>query len=301
MTAVYEKRFDLTLAGGPIRVYESGPGDGPPVVLLHGAGVDCAELIWRNVVSGLAQDNRVIAIDLPRHGASAPWRVPVDQEKLEQVVLALLDQLQIDRAALIGLSMGGAVALGFALSHPRRTSRVVLVAPGGFTLQQPLHAMSWGAIRVPFLMWGVTNLMASWPLATRMSWASNLPAGERTPGFDGIVDEAVAEAKRRRQRVEPATDDWSLFSYGPMRCKLKFAVEEMEVPSLWLFGEDDPLVSRVSMRGAVKRTPGSVLHEFSGAGHMLPLDHPGEFVGVVRPFLAGEVAPGDTAIRREWR
>jgi pimeloyl-ACP methyl ester carboxylesterase len=116
-------RRRLALAGHQTAVLEGGGG--PPVVLLHGPGEFAA--CWMRVIPGLVADHRVIAPDLPGHGASQPAGEPLDA----RTVVAWLDQL-IERTcpsppALVGHLLGGAIAARFAIAHPDRLSRLVLV------------------------------------------------------------------------------------------------------------------------------------------------------------------------------
>lgn len=122
---------------------EEGPGDGPqaaglPVVLLHKLGGWAAE--WRDVAAPLARHRRVVAVDLPGHGASrqdavAPWiRWPAEHAER---LLDLLDHLGLDRVHLVGSSLGGVVALHAATAHADRVAGVGLV---GVSLTPALSA-----------------------------------------------------------------------------------------------------------------------------------------------------------------
>ncbi|MGH3009775.1 MAG: alpha/beta fold hydrolase [Gaiellaceae bacterium] len=109
--------------GGRLWYYEAG--DGTPLLLLHG-GLGDSEL-WEPVVPFLSERFRTIRTDLRFFGRStgpaAPWSWQDD-------VIGVLDELGIDRVALVGLSLGGRVAIDVALAHPERLSALALVAPG---------------------------------------------------------------------------------------------------------------------------------------------------------------------------
>lgn len=66
-TQTFAQYTNLTLAGGPIRLYSNGSADSPPILLLHGAMLDTSELTWLHLTPILAQTHRVYAIDFPRH------------------------------------------------------------------------------------------------------------------------------------------------------------------------------------------------------------------------------------------
>lgn len=103
-------------------------GMGPPVVLLHGLGA--TKVSFLPTIGALADRHRVIAIDLPGFGDSdKPLGAAYDPRFFARSVVALLDALELERASLVGNSMGGRVALEAGLSHPGRVDRLVLLAP----------------------------------------------------------------------------------------------------------------------------------------------------------------------------
>jgi pimeloyl-ACP methyl ester carboxylesterase len=138
---VTERRLDL--AGVSTAVLEGG--DGPPVVLLHGQGGWSG--MWLPVVGGLARAHRVVAPDLPGLGASEVPDGPPDAAR----VLAWLGQL-IERTcpappALVGASLGASIAARFAIAHPDRLSRLVLVDAGSLGRFRPAPGVMLALIR----------------------------------------------------------------------------------------------------------------------------------------------------------
>jgi pimeloyl-ACP methyl ester carboxylesterase len=111
---------------GEIAYVEAGEGE--PLVCLHGLGGTKASFL--TTLSALAEERRVIALDLPGFGDSVkPIAAPYDAPWFAQAVVGALDSLGIERAHLAGNSMGGRVALETALLHPDRTDRLVLLCP----------------------------------------------------------------------------------------------------------------------------------------------------------------------------
>jgi pimeloyl-ACP methyl ester carboxylesterase len=106
-------------------LYYEIQGQGQPIVLLHSGGADLRD--WQFIAPQLAQTYRVIAFDGRGAGQSPPLLEPAEYvEELKH----LLDHLQIDRAVLVGHSIGGQIATDFALTYPDRVTKLVLVAPG---------------------------------------------------------------------------------------------------------------------------------------------------------------------------
>ena len=104
-------------------------GSGPAVLLLH--GMACDHTTWAPVVERLAEHHTVIAPDLLGHGRSDKPRADYSVGGYANGMRDLLTVLGIDRATVVGHSLGGGVAMQFAYQYPERTERLVLVAPGG--------------------------------------------------------------------------------------------------------------------------------------------------------------------------
>lgn len=117
---------------GDTFVIAGGPQGAPPVILLHGAASNA--LAWIGEIETYSRSLRVYAVDLPGEpGRSSPnrpsWSGPAYVEWLEDV----LDGLEIERAALVGISQGGWTALKFATARPERVTALTLLAPAGIT------------------------------------------------------------------------------------------------------------------------------------------------------------------------
>jgi pimeloyl-ACP methyl ester carboxylesterase/SAM-dependent methyltransferase len=128
---VTERR--LQLAGVSTAVLEGGAG--PPVVLLHGPSGYAAH--WTDVIAGLVASHRVIAPDLPGHGASEMTGGPLDTAHVLEWLRALIERTCMSPPALVGQLLGGAIAARFAIAHGPRLSRLVLVDTFGLREFQP--------------------------------------------------------------------------------------------------------------------------------------------------------------------
>lgn len=110
-----------------LRMYYEVHGEGHPVVLLHG-GTQTIDVTFGELLPRLAEEFQVIAVELQGHGRTADIDRPPLLEHLAADVLALLDELGVDRADFFGYSLGGLVSLACATSHPERVRRLVLAA-----------------------------------------------------------------------------------------------------------------------------------------------------------------------------
>jgi pimeloyl-ACP methyl ester carboxylesterase len=136
-----------------VRYFDAGTGGGdegkPPVVLLHGIGLDAAAISWKRVVPVLARDRRVLALDFPGHGGSDKPARSYTTPYYAGVLDAFLDSIDVERAALVGISMGGGIALGRALDSPERVSRLVLVDSHGLGRDAPWRAPGFLSLWMP--------------------------------------------------------------------------------------------------------------------------------------------------------
>lgn len=270
-----------------MRLYRAGDA-GPALLLLHGAMLDTGQGVWHDIVDKFCADYRVHVIDLPRHGGSRPWEGLLDDAFYRRFILELLDQLGLARVALLGLSMGGGVAVGFALEHPDRVSALVPIGPGGIGAKRPYQFLTWAVMRAPGVLRLCSWILARFPGYLRSAMDTELTAGADTPGFERIVALALAEARAKNRPGEKALDDWQIEAYGPWAMRLDHTPDlpRLRVPTLWVRGGDDRLVGAAELAVAQAATPDSRFVTIAGAGHIVTYDRPDEFSALARDFLA---------------
>jgi pimeloyl-ACP methyl ester carboxylesterase len=125
----------IEVAGVRLHVRDSGAktenSNAPVVVLIHGFGGSLHS--WEAWADGLASNHRVIRFDLPGSGLSSPDPTgDYSDARTMQLLIALMDQLGVGRADIVGHSIGGRMAWTFAATHPERVNKLVLVSPDGF-------------------------------------------------------------------------------------------------------------------------------------------------------------------------
>jgi len=292
MTGVFDTYTDLTVSGGPVRLYRAGD-TGPPLLLLHGAMLDTAQGVWRHVAPDLAADYRVHLVDLPRHGGSRPWRGVLDDAFYRRFLDDLLDALDLPQATIIGLSMGAGIATGYALDRPERVSSLIAIGPGGMGARHPAQFLTWLFMRTPGTMRLTTRYLARRPELVRKSMTTSLTAGANTRDFENIVRLATEEARAKDAHGEPALDDWQARAYGPFAMRLNFLPDlpRLTVPTLWVRGDQDTLVGAAELSAAATATPGSRLVTVADAGHIVTYDQPDELTRLARDFLASTLDP----------
>jgi pimeloyl-ACP methyl ester carboxylesterase len=272
-------------------------GEGPVIVLIHGmAG---SSRTWREVMPLLARDYTVVAPDLLGHGESAK---PLGDYSLGAYASGLRDlivgALGIERATLVGQSLGGGVAMQLAYQHPELCERLVLVGSGGLGRE-----VSW-ILRLLTLPAAEYVMPLAFPRFLR-------ERGNRVSAFlrdHGIRAPHVAEMWRAyasltesenrhafvrtlRAVIDPGGQTVSAAD------RLYLAVA---VPTLILWGDQDAVIPVEHAYRAHELMPQSRLEIFQGAGHFLHVEEPVKFVEVLRDFLEhSEPAQRDLASYRE--
>ncbi|MFQ5352386.1 MAG: alpha/beta fold hydrolase [Candidatus Krumholzibacteriia bacterium] len=256
-------------------------GDGPVVLLIHGmAG---SSRTWKEVMPLLTRAFTVIAPDLLGHGQSAK---PLGDYSLGAQASGLRDLmgvLGIDRANIVGQSLGGGVAMQFAYQYPKQVERLVLAGSGGLGRE-----VSW-LVRL-FTLPGAEYLM---PLLC--------------PGFVRDLGNDMSRFLRDRGwRAPHVAEMWRAYASlaepenrQPFVRTLRAVVDPGgqsvsardrlylvgNVPTLIMWGDDDPVIPVAHAHIAKAAIPGSRLEIFAGAGHFLHVEEPVRFVEVVTDFI----------------
>ncbi len=258
-------------------------GNGPALLLIHGIG-DSSDT-WRSVADLLAQHHTVVAPDLLGHGRSEKPRADYTVGGFANGMRDLLSVLGIDRATVVGHSLGGGVAAQFAYQYPERCERLVLVDSGGVgRTVSPLLRMA----AVP----GAEALMPLLGLPP-VRMASRIGAGllrifdtalgrdaeEMLAVFDALPG---TEARRAILRTLRSGVDWR----GQVITMVDRAYLADGVPTLIIWGRRDAIIPLGHGRLAQAALPGSHLEVFDEAGHFPHHTDPAHFAEVVRDFVA---------------
>jgi pimeloyl-ACP methyl ester carboxylesterase len=269
------------LRGGP----PEGGGSGRlPVLLIHGGGYDNAAISWSTVFGPLAQDRTVIAPDLPGFGDTEGIPVTGDPDGLADLVIDVARSTAADRLVVIGLSMGGDIALRVALRHSEAVAGLVLVAPGDLTARlgnAPTQLLTWLAAQLPDpVLFGLGRL------AGRFT-ESYLRRMVRDPAAVDATTRTAFAREARRPDSGIGYGRYNQATLGPrlMRNNLLPEVHRITAPTLVLHGRDDQLVDPAGSRTAVARMPHVRLVLVPDCGHWLPVEKPAVFLSEVTAFL----------------
>lgn len=284
-----ERWLDLPRTGTRVRVQEGG--DGPPILLVHGAsnsGVSWSQLVAR--LDGF----RWIALDRPGCGLSPAHPTGfADVEPFEAfagaLVVDVLDAMQLDRAHVVATSYGGNIALRSAAAHPDRIDRMVLM---GWSVGAPLRAVPL-MMRVGMIP-GVGRLMTAIPAnerAVRMMFKNiglrqALEAGRVS---QEMVDAFVAllrhtDTLRNEVRVGPPMVH-PVRGLDPRMLLAPELLGSITTPTYFLWGEEDPMGGPEIAAAFVAQLPNAELELMPGAGHAVWIDDPEHAAKTVSEFL----------------
>jgi pimeloyl-ACP methyl ester carboxylesterase len=271
-------------------------GTGPTVLLIHGIG-DSSDT-WSPIIPGLAQHYRVIVPDLLGHGHSDKPRADYSIGGYANGMRDLLSILGVERATLVGHSLGGGIAMQFAYQYPERTERIVLVATGGVGRQVtpllraaslPGAELLLAGIRLPTVRWQITA-------AVRLLQLSGTRLGQDAPELLRVLDSLPdADARTAFTRTLRAVVDW----HGQLGTLLDRCYLTEGMPTMLVWGEKDPILPAMHAGLAHVAMPGSRLEFFPDTGHFPFHTEPQRFLNILRDFI--ETTEPASFAAEEWR
>ncbi len=270
---VRDERIEL----GGLKFFYRDWGDeaAPPIVLLH--GFTGHSRTWDTIARQLAPSQRVIALDQRGHGLS-DWAEEYSTDAMVEDVHKLVDALGFERFQLLGLSMGGRVALHFAGTYPARVARLVIVDIAPETNRDGMQRIQ-ESTRAQDVFDSVEEALAASAKANPIA-----PAGEREHRVrnnlmrleDGRVTFRHDRGLRTGERplVRPAPEDgWAL-------CRA------ITAPTLFIRGAQSDLITPELAARMGKEIPNCTVVEVGPSGHSVPLDNPEGFAKAVLPFVS---------------
>jgi 3-oxoadipate enol-lactonase len=255
-------------------------GRGPAVLLIHGVGGDARN--WDPIAERLRARFDVIAMDLRGHGESDLITGPVDAHDLARDALQVLDEANVAQAAVVGFSLGGAVAQALTLDHPRRVSRLAVIGTvAGRTPDEQAKARE----RIRFLE---EHGLAALAEGNRERWFTDAFRRDHAD----IVDRRVAQVK--------ACDEASYVHAFRVFATADFAdrLHEIDVPALVVTGEHDLAATGRMARLMGERIRDAQVHVLPGLRHSLLIEATATISQLLEQFLAyggRPIGPGRAA------
>ena len=273
---------DTILGRTPVQFVELGQG--PGILLIHGLAGSWRN--WLENIPSLADQYRVVAIDLPGFGESPLPRHPISMPGYAEVVVALASELGLgNETTVVGHSMGGLIAIESVLRSPEAFGQICLVASAGIT----------GA-KAPRLRKDLArNLMGAFqPLASLKPEQGFTRPRLRAARFSGVV----AHPERLDPEILYELAAYGLRAPGLLQAAYELAgydlrgrLSEVRQPTLLLWGARDLLVPLAAGRSFHRRIPDSELIVLPDTGHMLQMERPFRFNWELTEFVSARV-PG---------
>lgn len=265
--------------GGRVFVVEAGSRNAPPVFLVHGLGQNGLR-DWREVIMALEGDHRVVALDLPGFGRSPTPSGPLSPERYANLLAWLMERLEVDKAHLVGHSMGGAISIYFAAHYPTKVKDLFVADVAGI-----LH-------RVAFLS-GIVSLK---------DYDSGLPP-ILASGLQGLL----GPGNRLLERILVTTDldpTWVL-QRGPtpwqgflderpnvnaaislLETNFSAEVHSLAIPTTLVWGSDDEMVPIRTGHLLHGLLPRNAFHVLEGADHTPMRSRTDGFMHLLKKALA---------------
>lgn len=276
MTATATPEVGKQIDAGGVRTNYHEAGDGPPVVLIHGSGPGVSAWAnWRLAIPYLAERLHVFAYDQVGFGYSD---LPADNRyglrRWVDHLLSFMQAVGLERASLVGNSMGAAVALAAAVERPEVVGRLVLMGPMGVGFDD---------------ISGIDQVWGYEPSIANMKRLIDLFAYDRR-----LVTDELAEL-RYRASVRPGVQEaFSSMFPAPRRrgveelAAYEGRLGEISAPALILHGREDRVIPPATSTSLFARLPNAQLHLFGRCGHWTQIEHAATFNRLVRDFLTEE-------------
>ena len=254
-----------------------------PVVLIHGAGIDSALLSYRSVINPLSKRYRVFAPDLPGYGESDKPKIRYTTEFYTGFIAHFMDTLGLEKASLVGHSMGGAIAMGFALLLPDRVDKLVLVSSYGLGHEIPRRMWASLVLRIPFLneiLWksvAYSQWLAKRSLLTLFCDPSIIT--------DGLIAEVQREVRMPGSGFASRSFQRSEMTRNGLRTGFAEDLGQLACPTLIMHGAQDKIIPLIWAQNAHELISDSKLCILDNCGHLPQREKPEECNQAVLSFL----------------
>ncbi|WP_026375457.1 alpha/beta fold hydrolase [Aestuariibacter salexigens] len=266
----------IEVAGMQVHVRDEGPKqDDTPIILIHGTGASLHT--WDGWTDELKNQHRVIRFDLPAFGLTGP--APDNNytiERYAQVVIALMDALNIERATLAGNSLGGYIAWATAVMFDTRVNKLVLVDASGYPYDAESVPLAFKLSQNKLAKSVLTNFLPRWLIARSVKNVY----GDPDKVSDDVIERYYELTQREGNRAALA-QRFVQTKPGPLADK----VPTITQPTLIIWGAKDKLIPLKFAHRFAEEIPNNELVIFNELGHVPHEEDPQRTVVPVQAFL----------------
>jgi pimeloyl-ACP methyl ester carboxylesterase len=268
----------VEIDGRPVNYVDIGSGDRHPVVFVHGLGGQWQN--WLENIPRVAQERRVIALDLPGFGLSPMPEREITISGYGRTVNALCDRLRLGDVELVGNSMGGFIAAEVAIQFKERVDRLVLVSAAGITSADLAHApiLTLGRIGQAIVTWGAARHRKVASRPTTRHLALSLVAR-----YPSLLKADLAYEAFFKGTGKPGFDD-------ALRACLDYdfrdRLPDIRRPTLIVWGEQDSIIPVKDANEFERLIPDSRKVVLAQTGHIGMAERPVAFNDLLMDFLA---------------
>jgi pimeloyl-ACP methyl ester carboxylesterase len=256
-------------------------GDGKSTtILVHGLGGHIEN--WEDNIAALAQSRRVYALDLAGFGRSDKPQVMFSIPYFTEFVKEFMIVQDVDKAALIGESLGGAIVLQFALQYPHQVEKMVLAGSAGLGKEVSIY-LRIGSLPIFGELFTRPSRKGSAQLSRRLFYNQDLITDQMIE--EGYEMSSLPGAQRcKLSALRSMCNIWGVKGdvYRPILDRL----DEIEVPTLVIWGTQDRILPVAHAHLAAKRLPNARLHIFDPCGHVPNIERAQEYNALVIDFLS---------------
>lgn len=277
------------VTSGDARIYYEVRGEGPPLVLVEGLGY--ASWMWIMQVEDLSRDHKLIIYDNRGVGKSDKPNYPYNMDLFADDLKAVMDAVGVEKAHILGVSMGGMIAQWFALKYPGRVKSLILVSThhGGKDIE-PIPPETLNAMFGP----PPSHLKTEREILAykmRYAFSPGWPEANREL-FEKLIDLRLREPQPPEAYMNQASAAVTFDASGRLH--------EITAPTLIIHGDQDRVVPVGNAFKLHEKIPNSKLVIFKGAGHLLIIERAEEFNNMVREFVKsveqGEFKPASKPV-----